>query len=169
MFSHLPYKLEPYDWQKGALERSDCTPDMALLAEMGTGKTKTGIEILRRKCSQHKRQLKTLILGPVAVIYNWKEEIHTHSYMKDEAVVVLSKSGKARVKQLLDAVVNPVTKEATNERVVITNYEALGTKDLFAILKEWQPEVIICDESHLCKNPKAIRSKRTAILADKAY
>lgn len=168
MFKHLPYKLPPYNWQGGAIERSDTEPNMAILAECGTGKTKTAIEILRRKCSIEKRLVKTLILGPVAVIYNWEEEIQNHSYIKPQAVTVLSKTGKARVKQLLDAVVNPVTKEATNERIVITNYEALGTEDLFTLLKEWQPELIICDESHLCKNPKATRSKRTAILAGKA-
>ena len=168
MFEHLPYKLEPYTWQREVLERSDYTPDIALLAEMGTGKTKAAIEILRRKCSFHKRQLKTLILGPVAVIYNWRDELLMHSYIKEEAIVVLSKTGRARIKQLLDAVVNPVTKSATNDRIVVTNYEALGTADLFALLREWQPEVIICDESHLCKNPKAVRSKRTAVLANGA-
>lgn len=167
-FKHLPYKLQPYEWQLGALERSDDTPNLALLAEMGTGKSKVIVEILRRKFFAEGRVMRTLILGPVAVIYNWQEEILTHSHVNNDYITVLHKSGKARVKQALDACINGSTMEATNNCIIVSNYEAMGNKDLFNLLKEWQPEIIVCDESHLCKNPKALRSKRTADLAKRA-
>jgi len=63
---------------------------------MGTGKTRTGVEILRRKCAKEGRLLRTLILCPPIVVKNWKREFNIFSKIKD--VHPLIGPGKYRAK-----------------------------------------------------------------------
>lgn len=153
------FKFKPYDWQLKALELADNNKNLALLAEMGTGKTKAVIEILRDRYAEKKVLRRTLVLGPIAVLYNWEEEIIRHSFITKEAIVVPTGTGTKRVSTLRRAVMDPVTKEFNVPKIVVLNYDALQTEALYKILLEWKPEVIVCDESHLLKNHKAKRSK----------
>lgn len=153
------FKIKPYGWQLEAISLAEKNPNLALLAEMGTGKTKAVIEILRDRFFENKRLMRTLVLGPIAVVHNWKEELLAHTYLKPEQIAAITGTGATRLKTLTKATVDVVTKEAVLPRVVVLNYEALLTSSLFALLKEWQPEIIICDESHLLKNPKSRRAK----------
>ena len=61
--------------QLDGIELGKKHPDCALLFEMGTGKTRTALEILRARINENKRILRTLIIGPAAVLQNWKNEI----------------------------------------------------------------------------------------------
>lgn len=53
-------------------------------------------------------------------------------------------------------------------RVIITNYETLQNADMLAYIREWRPEIVICDEAQIIKNPKAKRTKATLMLGDAA-
>jgi len=58
--------------------------------------------------------------------------------------------------------------EARLGRIFITNYESLLMKNLFELFMEWQPEVLILDESHKCKNMSSSRTKKMIKLSDKS-
>jgi len=157
----LKFKIEPYDWQKQALGKSITLTNMALFAEMGTGKTGATINILRHKYYEHGRQLKTIIFSPLVTLFNWQDEILKHSYIKQSDTVVLHKGGSA-------GKLKTFNKEVANfpNKIIIVNYEAMLSDKLFEAIKAWGPEVMICDEAHYCKNHKAKRSKKIAAIGD---
>lgn len=137
-----------------------------------SGKTGTLINILRSKYYGTSRVLRTLVLCPPIVIENWHKEFGLHSKLQDK-VVRLYGSGKERVatfnKEVLpldDIPFGPV-KERRNV-IVVTNFESLSMKELYPLIEAWQPEILVVDEAHRCKNPSAKRTKATIKLADKA-
>lgn len=158
----LKFKLQPYDWQHKALEMSNRMPNLALLAEMGTGKTGAAVNILRARMTENKRFLRTLILSPQVTLFNWADEIEKHSYIKRNQIIVLHKQGSAGKLKQLDRELGD------GQRIIVVNYEALLSDKLFELLLSWRPEVLICDESHYVKSHKAKRSKKVARLADNA-
>lgn len=159
------FKIKPYAWQHEAIAMADIMPDVALLCDMGVGKTGAAINILRKRCMDKGRLRRTLILGPLSVLYNWPEEIEKHSQIKQKNILVLVGSGATRVNMLNKFIFNKVNSMYDRNAIVITNYEALNTKGVFDLLMLWRSEILICDESHLVKNHDASRSKRTYKLA----
>lgn len=134
-------------------------PDLALLWECGTGKTGGTVNILRKKYIEAQRLMKTLILGPAAVLYNWQEEFGLHSTIDRKHIYVIEPSGPKRVKGLDKFLKDPNSDKYTRECIVVMNYEALLNGQIFRILGKWAPEVLVGDESHMFKNHKAQRSK----------
>lgn len=132
------------------------------------GKSGALINILRLKYGRNERVMKTLILSPLVTLFNWKNEFKIHSYIKPEDVVVLSKgTGKAKAKSLIRATENLVTNKLEANKVVIVNYEALLNETLFNTILEWGPEVLVLDESHMCKTHNSKRTKKVTQLADR--
>jgi len=87
--------MKPWQHQLDAVSNSYKLQDMALFWEMGTGKTRATIDILRHRYGANNRLMRTLILAPLVVCQNWKREFHKFSKVKD--IVVLDKSGKKRI------------------------------------------------------------------------
>ena len=151
-----------------ALDMAKEHDNLGLLWEMGTGKTGGIINILRQKYQEEGRLRKTLILSPLVTLLNWQEEFGIHSYINKEDIVTLYKGGgKGKTKQLFDKVVDRSLGALSVPRIAITNYEALLNEGLYELLTDWQPEILICDESHLLKNPKSKRTKAVVKLAKK--
>lgn len=157
----MQFKIPPWAHQMEVLAKAEKRNCFALLWEMGLGKTSVAINIARLKYMQHGRVLKTLVLGPPVVVENWRREFNAHSNVGG-VVFPLNGSGDSRLKYF--------SKQTTmNENVVfITNYESLLMEKLFASIKKWGPELIICDESHKLKNHSSKRAKRVQTLADQA-
>jgi SNF2 family DNA or RNA helicase len=138
---------------------------LGIFYDIGTGKSRTAIEILRYLCARHGVLQRTLILAPKIVLTNWKREITRYSRIMDRDIVILTGSQYQRVKQLAETcVVEGVLKRP---KIVITNYEALGMDKLYNMLTDWTPEVMIADEAHRLKNPEGKRAKAAIRLADK--
>ncbi len=148
--------------QKEAICRAAPLAEYALFFEMGTGKTRTLIEILRHKFNEAHAILRTLILCPPIVVQNWREEWLKYSAIASTQVVPLTGSGKKRLKNFATCI------GKTPHRVFITNYEALLMAPLLDSLMSWGPEVIVLDESHKCKDSKAKRTKLATKLGDRA-
>jgi SNF2 family DNA or RNA helicase len=125
--------------QTEAIERAKDLPCFGLFFEVGTGKTRTCIEVLKYKNAKHKRALRTLIVSPAVVCFNWKREYAQYSNMPNEQVIVLHGTGQERLRQL---------QRTPSYFVVICNYETLLMDAVFNQLKEWNPEVVVLDESH---------------------
>lgn len=143
--------MELYKHQKDVLELAKTRNELALFHGLGTGKTRSVIEILRHEYNTAHRFKKTLIMGPTAVIYNWKNEFKKFSKIPEERIYVCS-SGTLRDSRLKRAIEG-------GAQIVTINYEALVSLKIKTILLDWKPEIIVCDESHLLKNPSATRSK----------
>jgi SNF2 family DNA or RNA helicase len=152
--------------QEQAVALSLKVPNMALFFEMGTGKTRTLINILRHRYASVKRLQKTLILSPPITLQNWKSEFKDYSKIYQGDVVVLRGSGKRRLNQFLDAVQDPGTKLLTRNKIIITNYETMQMADLVKAILGWKPEILVCDEAHRLRNHKSKRAKVVAQISD---
>lgn len=142
--------------QEEGVRRARGRAFFAFFMSMGTGKTATLIHILREIYQSEKRLHRTLILCPPIVIQNWKREFGIHSKINPQDIICLSGSGKKRLELVQD---RAFLEDLPLGRILITNYEALLMKDLFKVLLDWAPEVLVCDESHRLKDFAAKRSK----------
>lgn len=166
--SEMEFKIKPYKHQLEAIELASKLGSTALFWEMGTGKTGGMINILRYRYNVARRVQKTLILSPSVTLYNWKNEFKIHSNIHEDNILVLEKSGKARVKMLVDNLLDDGTKQFSRDKIIIVNYEALLNEELLKVILTWQPEILICDESHYIKNPSSKRSKAVFKISSKA-
>lgn len=153
----MEYKLQPYDWQLKAIDMSYKLNDMALLADMGTGKTGAMVNILRTKYTEDVR--KTLVLSPLVTLYNWKNEFNVHSYIHEDDVLVVHGTSAKKLKILEKGL------DKRPNRIVLMNYEGMISKNIFAFIREWKPEILVLDESHYVKSHKSKRSKNVYLVA----
>lgn len=153
-----------WNHQVYAIQRAQINPDLGLLFEQGTGKTRTLIEILRRQYAKAGSLRRTLILCPPIVCPNWKNEFKMFSKINPNDIVILAKSGKQRIATLAEKCYDKDLKALP--KIIITNYESVQMEDLFKLIMLWQPEIMVCDESQRVKNPSAVRAKKVAELAD---
>lgn len=142
------------------------TPNLAILHEAGTGKTRSLIEIIRRKYAAEGRLMNTLIICPLIVKRQWQEQILQYSKIKKIDIVVLDKSEKRRCKDFLTAV--GVGGILMRPKIVIINPATLEMSELVGMIKQWQVEILIVDESHEFKSYKSKRAKALIPIADKA-
>lgn len=164
----MKFKIPPWDHQLEAVIRADPLRCFGLFFEMGTGKTGTAVNIMRQKCMKNGRLLKTLVLCPPVVKENWRREILMHSNIKKDKITVLEKSGAHRQKAFRAGAFFQGDEFIPEPHIFVTNYEALGMKDLFKLIKKWGPEFIIADEAHYIKTPRAKRTLAAIELADDA-
>lgn len=157
----MQYLLPPWKHQLDIIERARLRDYYAIFAEVGTGKSGMAVNILRHKYFHHGKVLRTLILCPPVVCINWQREFKLHSKV-EKFVRVLSGPGKKRLKTFLE---NSEPKGEHNT-IFVTNYESMLMKDLYQAIVDWQPQVLVCDESHQLRNYKAKRTKAVTHLAD---
>lgn len=143
--------MELWEHQAKAVSNAAFKNYYALFFEMGTGKTRTILEVLRHKFQTKNSRLKTFILSPLVVVPNWVNE--TRRWIGHEAVA-LEGSQKKRIQTFLEAL-------SSGSHIFVSNYECLLMKDLFARLKMWAPEALVFDESHKLKSPTSARSKKS--------
>lgn len=158
---------EPNLWhhQKEVIALSKRHSNLAIFHEMGTGKTCSAIQILRHKYAAHGKLLKTLIIAPPITLQNWKREIKKFSKIRETDIYVLAGAGSKRIADF-NKVATETDGTLTKPRIIITNYEAMQMDGLFALLKQWQPEVLICDEAHRLRNKDSKRARRVCEIAD---
>lgn len=153
-----------WNHQVHAIRVADVLPDLGLLFEMGTGKTRTLIEILRRQFAKAGRLQKTIIFAPIVVCPNWKQEFGMYSKINPNDIVVLTGPGKRRVKDFIKA----VGEDLSRNKIVVTNYEATEMEDLYKLFLAWGIEVLVCDESQRLKDPQSVRANNVCKLADRS-
>jgi SNF2 family DNA or RNA helicase len=155
-----------WEHQKRAVKMA-LTPGMdclGLFMEVGVGKSRTMIEILRYLCAKEGRILKTLILAPKIVLTNWKREFAKYSKIHSRDIVILSGPQGRRKKDFMEAVLKDHA--LIGNKIIITNYEALQMEELFTLFMDWCPEVMVADEAHRLKNPEGKRAKAAIRLSD---
>jgi SNF2 family DNA or RNA helicase len=152
--------------QNEAIEMANKLPQLYIAFEMGTGKTRTIIEILRRRYTVAGRLMRTLIYCPAIVVSNWKAEFQMYSRIKPHDLVLLQGPGKRRVKSFVDSCT--YGGQMVNNKIIVTNYEALQMEDLQKAIAEWQPEILVCDEAHVLKSHKSKRAKALLPVSNQA-
>jgi len=154
----LKYHVKPWAHQLHAIELANMPEhkDLALFWEMGTGKTATTVNILRYRYASAGCVKRTLILAPIVVLENWREELKTHADMANKFITVLNhKTGKAKLKAMRERI------SESPSGIVVANYETLNNLDLFNAFMHWKLEILVCDESQRLKNHQSKRAKLT--------
>lgn len=141
--------------QLQALENLKAVKSYALHMEPGTGKTAVAVKWIERlmRTQEHK----VLIFTPPVVCAQWKAEFETFTDNLASKVVIATGSSKKK----LDAI-------QSGASIIVTNYEGVRSKDVRLALYQFQPTILVCDESHRVKSPSALQSKEIAKLSRNA-
>lgn len=154
----LKFSRPLWEHQAQTLDRFADKTEMALLHEMGTGKTTSAIAWLRWKYGQASAVLPTLIVSPVATLYNWLEELERNSPPQVfQAAKVLHGKLSERIK---------VLKSDESTRIFITNPEIFDSEEATHALRGRNFKCLIVDEAHRFKNPKSKRLKSLTFVSD---
>jgi len=145
-----------WEHQVKTISRAKELGNLALLQDPGVGKTLSTIKICEDLWADGIK--KTLIFTPVAVLDGWKKEFLKFSDIDSSLIHVIKGTSEKRLKIL--------NENLFDECVFIINYEAVQNKLIMAALTRFKPHILICDESHRCKNPSSTRAKQVVKLAD---
>jgi len=162
-------KIKPYKHQRKGLIKLWQRGNGALLWEPGTGKTKTALDFasalhISGKCDR------VLILCPINALQVWSAQSaeYIHSSIAWELYVP---EGKVidKADQIMQALVD-LPPSVMNIQVL--NYDAVIKRDcdwlIMKALQNFDPDLLILDESQKVKNATAKRSKAAHILGDRA-
>lgn len=130
------------------------------LFEMGTGKTLTSIATMGAMYSMGAIE-RVLIVAPTSVCPVWPQDIGNYADFKFR-VGVLTGTKEHRLREL-EAVKNYPLKAL---KIVTINYESVWRDGLFEALKDYNPDLIIADESQRIKTHDAQQSKAMHQLGD---
>ena len=164
-------KTNPYDYQREGIDFVCSSNRQMLLDEAGTGKTlmSIGAVLIRKEMGKIKHTL--VITGRCSLIWNWYDEIKTHTGIK--ATVLGSrknKKGQWNVKSNADKLedLNSITDD---QLFLLTNIQSLQNKDVANKLKQLISkniiQCIIFDECHCVRNPSSIQAKALLRLTPK--
>ena len=153
----------PWKHQVRAVDCAANLDEYALFWDMGTGKSRGFLDIVRYKYNLHKRHLRTLILCPPVVVENLRREHIKFTNIK--RVYAL----KGKVSTRLELAKEVFAKEGHMGVTFITNYEALQNEDFMKWMRyTFKPEVVTLDEAHYIKNRTSKRTKKCILLAKKS-
>ena len=145
MPEHFGNGREMMAFQKTGLAFVDGTGGNAMIADQpGLGKTCQSLAYL----ALHQEFRPAVVVCPASLKLNWERE--AGMWLETDDVVEVIKNGKPY----------PLTGDIG---IIIINYDVL--KKWLPELRRCKPQVLIYDESHSIKNPKAARSKAAAQLA----
>jgi len=150
----LPIKITPYNHQvtahEFALDKFEEFGCAALLMDMGLGKSVTSIAVIGSLLLNSKIE-RALVICPTSIISVWQKEFNKFADYNFNIEVIVEKNMLKRKTKLKTLSLKKGLK------VAVINYEA--TWRMEKELKDFNPEIIICDESQKIKNHNAIQSK----------
>ena len=163
----MPIKATPYEHQKnafafacdkfGIFDEQRKSQGVALLMEMGTGKTLVSIAVAG--CMyQHDKVKRVLVVAPLSIHSVWEEEFA--QYADFPYTMTILKGTAAKKRQQL--------KKLPSEglQIVVVNYESAWRleKELLA----YDADLVIADEAHKLKENRTSQSKGMHHIGDKA-
>ena len=166
-FLARPIKAKPYFHQQMAFDFA-CnkfgitapyivSSGVALLMEMGCGKSLTGIGIAGA-LFQFGRIKRALIVCPLSIVGVWQQEFERFADFPYELTIL--KGSSAKKKEMLSVIPD------TGLQVVVVNYESAWR--IQDALEEFGAELIIADEGHKIKEARTAQAKCLHYLGDRA-
>lgn len=134
----------------------------AFLFEMGCGKTLTAIATMGALYQMHKVD-RVLVVAPSSVCSVWPHDLQQFAAFPYHCETLLGEK-KKRLEALDALEVWPFAQL----KIAVINYESTHRDGIFEALQEYDPDLIICDESQRIKNHTAAQSKALHKLGDKA-
>jgi len=151
VLSDFSYVTKPFEHQKEALAFAVQHIRCGLLYDMGLGKTKVVVDLIRYTKSR------ALVLAPVVGLGTWQVEAKKHSG-GELRVVCMRGTPKKKVAAI---------EEAKDADVLVVGYDtAKRYHDM--ILNDFPYDMIVADESHQLRSPSSDRTKHAIALASKA-
>jgi SNF2 family DNA or RNA helicase len=149
----MPIKVKPYEHQVRGFNFVVGLFDIgrkgvAILADMGTGKTVTTIAVAGAMNAAGKAN-KVLVVCPKSIVGVWEEEFHKFADFGYRLTVLEGDTSK-KTEQLRKLNGNGL-------QVAVVNYESCWR--LEPEIGKWKPDMIVCDESSKIKNPQAKQAK----------
>ncbi len=145
------YKLttKPWEHQLKALDYLMIRKYGALYTDMGTGKTKVGIDLIVNKGFDL-----TVIVGTKKSCEVWEDEFHIHCDRDNILTFRLDLYSTAiKVSKLKETFA--YAKENNLKLVLIINYDSIWRKPFGETLLKYPIDCVICDESHRIKAPNS--------------
>jgi len=129
--------MKPFAYQETGIEFLASRKSAALLDEPGLGKTAQAIEALARVDAK-----RTLLIVPLIVIANWERELGMWApWLSTQRL----RNGRA----VVDADVS----------IVLCPHSLIARETILSQLRSQDWDVVIVDEAHYFKNPKAARTQ----------
>lgn len=148
----LKFSRPLWKHQADALDRFAASNEVALFHEQGCGKTTTAVAWLRSKFVSKQEITKTLIICPIAVLYNWQREFDINASPQVVESILVPYMRTKRTKYT--GIERATLIQTTQKKIVILNGESLDNQAVVTALQIFKPTNIILDESHKFKNPK---------------
>jgi len=155
-------KTRPYLHQKIVLDASWNEEFYGFLMEMGTGKSKVGIDTICM-LREHSSLKRVLIIAPKGTYANWMhKEIPAHMPERhlETTILHLWKGGTASE----TANINQLMKKNDYLKILVMNIEALASSiKAIKLAEDFVKQgdcMLIVDESSTIKNPTAMRTKK---------
>ena len=142
LFAH---QQDAYDFALDAFEKGKA---VALLADMGTGKSMMTIAITGT-LEEDKGVKKMLVVCPKSIVGVWEDEFRKFADYRYALTVLDGTMEKKR------SAFNYMQGAAL--QIIVVNYESCWR--LETEITKWKPDLIVCDESSKIKTPSASQSK----------
>jgi SNF2 family DNA or RNA helicase len=145
------FKTKPDQHQVEALKHAIVHRKYGIFFQQRVGKTKVAIDFCG-VMKQAEDLKKVIIVSPLSVREEWGTQIDEHLSLDLDYNFYLYPDNKNKCKELIQDNLDP-----EDLTFIAINYDKLRNE--VPNLKDWEPDILIFDESHLIKNHSSKRSK----------